>query len=55
MDSPTEFVVDPRNVGTGRIQCIMTSPNGSRSEAPITPLADGQQRVMYTPFEEGRY
>lgn len=60
MDSPAEFTVDSRAVpkrageAPGKVSCIVNNPSGSRSEPVITSQPDGQTRVAYTPFEEGK-
>ncbi|XP_046641662.1 filamin-A-like isoform X3 [Daphnia pulicaria] len=59
LDSPTEFTVDSRAVpkkpgdGPGKVTCLVHNPSGSFSEPVITSQPDGQNRVAYTPFEEG--
>lgn len=60
LDSPTEFTVDSRAVpkkpgdGPGKVTCLVHNPSGSFSEPVITSQPDGQNRVAYTPFEEGK-
>ena len=60
LDSPTEFTVDSRAVPKksgeppGKVSCLVNNPSGSRSEPVVTVQPDGQHRVAYTPFEEGK-
>jgi hypothetical protein len=39
--------------GPGKVTCLVHNPSGSFSEPVITSQPDGQNRVAYTPFEEG--
>lgn len=60
VESPAEFTVDSRAVpkkpgeAPGKVSAIVTNPSGTRMEPVVTQLPDGQQRVAYTPFEEGK-
>lgn len=59
MESPTEFTVDTRAVpkrpgeAPGKVSSIITNPSGTRMEPMVVAQPDGQNRVAYTPFEEG--
>ncbi|MCL4126982.1 UNVERIFIED_CONTAM: hypothetical protein GTU68_007654, partial [Idotea baltica] len=57
VDSPTDFVVDTRALGShdGKVLCLINNPSGSRTDAFLQPLTDGSYKISYTPFEEGRH
>lgn len=60
VESPAEFTVDSRAVPrkpadpAGKVSAAVTNPSGARLEPLVTQLPDGQHRVAYTPFEEGK-
>jgi filamin len=57
LDSPTDFTVDTRAVpkrSEGKVSCVITNPSGARTDPLITTQPDGQYRISYTPFEEGK-
>ena len=56
LESPTEFTVDARSVtgsGSGRVECLLTSPSGRVVRCPVKNLADGTYEVQYAPYEQG--
>lgn len=56
MESPTEFTVDARSVtgsGSGRVECLLTSPSGRVVRCPVKNMADGTYEVQYAPYEQG--
>ena len=53
-DSPTDFVVDTRDVGAegeGKVSCLITNPSGVKVDNYIKPLHDGTYKINYSPFE----
>ena len=54
MDSPTDFTVEGIEDG-GKLVCIVTSPSGIKTEAPVTADKNNKHKVLYTPIEEGMY
>ena len=58
LESPTEFTVDAKSVtgsGSGRVECLLTSPSGRVVRCPVKNLADGTYQVQYAPYEQGKY
>ncbi|KAK6619966.1 hypothetical protein RUM44_006366 [Polyplax serrata] len=58
VDSPTDFMVDPRLIASqndGRITCKIVGPSGSKTDNTVTSMVDGTYKVSYTPQEEGRH
>ncbi len=57
LESPTEFTVDAKSVtgsGSGRVECLLTSPSGRVVRCPVKNMADGTYQVQYAPYEQGK-
>ncbi|CAF0892142.1 unnamed protein product, partial [Didymodactylos carnosus] len=58
LESPTEFTVDARSVtgsGTGKVECLLTSPSGRVVRCPVKNIGDGTYQVQYAPYEAGMH
>nr|XP_042902335.1 filamin-A isoform X2 [Parasteatoda tepidariorum] len=58
IDSPTEFTVDARAVSKrseAKVQCKITNPSGTKTDAFVQSQNDGTYKICYTPFEEGNH
>ena len=58
LESPTEFTVDAKSVagsGSGRVECLLTSPSGRIVRCPVKNMTDGTYQVQYAPYEPGNY
>jgi len=56
LESPTEFIVDAKAVtgsGSGRVECLLTSPSGRVVRCPVKNMNDGTYQVQYAPYEAG--
>ncbi|CAF2157131.1 unnamed protein product [Rotaria magnacalcarata] len=58
LESPTDFTVDAKLVtgsGSGRVECLLTSPSGRAVRCPIKNMSDGTYLVQYAPYEPGMH
>ncbi|CAF3895693.1 unnamed protein product, partial [Adineta steineri] len=58
LESPTEFTVDAKSVtstGSGRVECLLTSPGGRVVRCPIKNMNNGTYLVQYAPYEPGMH
>ncbi|CAF0978621.1 unnamed protein product [Adineta ricciae] len=58
LESPTEFTVDAKSVtssGTGRVECLLTSPSGRPVRCPVKNMSNGTYQVQYAPYEPGMH
>ncbi|CAF4552560.1 unnamed protein product, partial [Rotaria sp. Silwood2] len=58
LESPTDFTVDAKLVtgsGSGRVECLLTSPSGRAVRCPVKNMSDGTYLVQYAPYEPGMH
>lgn len=49
------FVVNTQSAGTGKVSCVVLTPDGTEVEADVIEREDGTFEICYTATQPGNY